>query len=80
LRRQDREQSEYLKHAYQIDWLVPDLYRLMLNTDDLAEDEAANLVVQLASVSGAAPDGAQRSSEYLRVDPRYRTAPSLAHA
>jgi cytidylate kinase len=79
LRRQDREQSEYLRHVYQVDWLDPDLYQLMLNTDDLADDDAANLVAQLASASGVAPRGFGRFSDYRQVDPRHRTAPSLAH-
>ncbi|HWC30466.1 MAG TPA: cytidylate kinase-like family protein [Dehalococcoidia bacterium] len=80
LRRKDHEQSEYLKRVYQVDWLAPDLYRLMLNTDDLAEDDAADLIAQVASASDAAPGGFRRSSAYLKVDPRHRTAPSLARA
>jgi hypothetical protein len=40
----------------------------MLNTDDLAEDDAADLISQVASASDAAPGGFRRSSAYLKVD------------
>jgi hypothetical protein len=80
LRHLDREQAEYLKHAYQIDWLSPDLYRLILNIDDVSDDDAANLVVQVASASGATPGGTRRPSTFLQMDPRHRTAPRLSLA
>lgn len=56
LRHLDDEQSEFLKHAYQANWLDPSLYRLMVNTDDLSDMEAANLIVQMATAAGDPTD------------------------
>jgi cytidylate kinase len=49
LRSSDRDQAGFLKHAYRTDWLDPSLYQLMLNTDELTDPAAAEVIARLAT-------------------------------
>jgi hypothetical protein len=85
LRRIDREQAEYLKHAYQVDWIDPSLYQLMLNIDSIPDASTAELIVQLAaSTYPSSPAGAPRRTFSNGVgdgiEASRRMAPSLSLA
>jgi cytidylate kinase len=85
LRRQDREQAEYLKHAYQVDWLDPSLYQLMLNIDSLPDASAAELIVELAastypSSTAGTPRRTSSNGMPVGIEASGRMAPSLSLA
>lgn len=43
----DTASADYLQHFYNVRWDDPDLYHLIINTDKLSIDQAANMLVQL---------------------------------
>jgi cytidylate kinase len=45
----DRASAEYLKRFYDIDWNDPTLYDLVINTNRLDVETAAQLIVQAVS-------------------------------
>lgn len=49
IRRRDHERSNYLRRHYEIDWMDPMLYDLMINTSRIPVPEAAELVATRAS-------------------------------
>ena len=48
--KRDRASAEYLKRFYQIDWTDPNLYDLVINTDRLDVEGAAQVIVKAAEV------------------------------
>jgi cytidylate kinase len=50
LRRADEERAGYMRRFYGVDWLDPGLYDLILNTDQIPEEAAVNMIV-LAAVA-----------------------------
>jgi cytidylate kinase len=48
VRENDLERGERMAHLYGVDWKAPDLYDLVLNTERLSVDGAAELIVSLA--------------------------------
>ncbi|HLF72447.1 MAG TPA: cytidylate kinase-like family protein [Dehalococcoidia bacterium] len=53
IRESDNQRAAFFKDAYDIDWIDSNLYDLTLNTDDVEEDTAVQLVMTSA---GAVPD------------------------
>jgi cytidylate kinase len=85
LRRKDRKQAEYLKHVYQVDWLDPSLYQLMLNIGSIPDASTAELIVQLAaSTYPSSPAGTPRRTSSngmpVGIEASGRMAPSLSLA
>ncbi len=49
IHKSDHERGAFIKFAFEVDWDNPELYDLVLNTDNLTVDMAANTVLHLAS-------------------------------
>jgi cytidylate kinase len=49
IERSDRDKRGFFRFAFDKDWLNPDLYDLILNTDKLSVDSAAKMVVDAAT-------------------------------
>jgi len=48
IHRSDQDKRGFLRFAFEEDWLNPNLYDLVLNTDKLAVDSAAKMVIEAA--------------------------------
>jgi cytidylate kinase len=63
VRRSDEQEAGYLRSVYRFDMMEPGLYDLMLNTDNIADFAAAEIIVNLAtclSPQAGAPLGRHR--------------------
>ena len=49
IHRSDHERGAFIKFAFGVDWDNPELYDLVLNTDNLTVDMAVNTVLHIAS-------------------------------
>ena len=49
IHKSDHERGAFIKFAFEVDWDNPELYDLVLNTDNLTVDMAANTVLHIAS-------------------------------
>jgi cytidylate kinase len=52
IRRSDQDKRGFLRFAFEEDWLNPNLYDLVLNTDKLSTDSAAKIVMEAAKSDG----------------------------
>ena len=52
IRRSDQDKKGFLRFAFEEDWLNPNLYDLVLNTDKLTPDSAAKMVMEAAKSDG----------------------------
>ncbi len=52
IHRSDQDKRGFLRFAFEEDWLNPNLYDLVLNTDKLAVDSAARMVMEAAKSDG----------------------------
>lgn len=52
IRRSDHDKREFLRFAFDEDWLNPQLYDLLLNTDKLTFDSAVKIVLDAAKSDG----------------------------
>ncbi len=52
IRRSDQDKRGFFRFAFEEDWLNPNLYDLVLNTDKLAIDSAAKMVMEAAKSDG----------------------------
>ncbi len=52
IHRSDQDKRGFLRFAFEEDWLNPNLYDLVLNTDKLAIDSAAKMVMEAAKSDG----------------------------
>jgi len=52
IRRSDQDKKGFLRFAFEEDWLNPNLYDLVLNTDKLTPDSAARMVMEAAKSDG----------------------------
>ena len=48
LRQADEERAGYMRRFYGVDWLEPGLYDLVLNTDQIPDEAAVNMIVLAA--------------------------------
>jgi cytidylate kinase len=48
LRQADEERAGYMRRLYGVDWLDPGLYDLVLNTDQIPDEAAVNMIVLAA--------------------------------
>jgi cytidylate kinase len=48
LRRADEERAGYMRRFYGVDWLEPGLYDLVLNTDQIPDEAAVDMIVLAA--------------------------------
>jgi cytidylate kinase len=58
LRQADEERAAYMRRFYGVDWLDPGLYDIVLNTDQIPDEAAVNMIVLAAQAVDAAPAGA----------------------
>ena len=52
IHRSDHDKRGFLRFAFEEDWLNPNLYDLVLNTDKLSTDSAAKMVMEAAKSDG----------------------------
>jgi hypothetical protein len=52
IHRSDQDKKGFLRFAFEEDWLNPNLYDLVLNTDKLTIDSAAKMVMEAAKSDG----------------------------
>ena len=59
LRQADEERAGYMRRFYGVDWLDPGLYDLVLNTDQIPDEAAVNMIVLAAEAvhEAAAAEG-----------------------
>ena len=50
--RSDHDKKSFLRFAFDVDWLNPDLYDVILNTDKLSIDSAVRMVIDAARSDG----------------------------
>lgn len=62
LRQADEERSGYMRRFYGVDWLDPGLYDLVLNTDQIPDEAAVNMIV-LAAEAVHEVDAAEAPSD-----------------
>jgi cytidylate kinase len=55
VRSADEQRSGYMRRFYNVDWLDPTLYDLVINTDQISAETAAGIVVQAAQAVEAMP-------------------------
>ena len=63
----DQYKKEFLKYAYNEDWLNPELYHLILNTDVLTSDSAVKIIVDAAKseeIKSCGVDAVQRLGKF----------------
>jgi cytidylate kinase len=63
----DQYKKEFLKYAYNDDWLNPELYHLILNTDVLSTDSAVKIIVDAAKseeIKSCGVDAVQRLGKF----------------
>ena len=58
VRQSDRERAGYMKYLFQEDWLNPELYDLVLNTEKLRPETVVGLIVQAAAIQELSPSAA----------------------
>ena len=58
VRLSDEQRSGYMRRFYNADWLDSSLYDLVINTDHIAEDVAADMIVQAAGAVEAIAESA----------------------
>ena len=74
IRKSDHEQRGFLRFAFQMDWADPSLYDLVINTEQLGIDTAAQLIIEAArsetmkTCSLSAVDAMDRLSLKKRVE------------
>jgi len=81
VRQSDRERAGYMKYLFQEDWLNPELYDLVLNTEKLKPETVTGLIAQAAAIPELTPSAgsaqvladralASRVEMRLLLDPR----------
>jgi cytidylate kinase len=63
----DQYKKEFLKYAYNEDWLKPELYHLILNTDVLTTESAVKIIVNAAKseeIKSCGADAIQRLGKF----------------
>jgi cytidylate kinase len=55
VRSSDEQRSGYMRRFYNVDWLDSSLYDLVINTDRVPSETAANMIIQAAEAVEAAP-------------------------
>jgi cytidylate kinase len=57
VRRSDEQRAGYLRRFYNVDWLDPSLYDLVINTDHIPLAAATDMIILAAQALGEAEDG-----------------------
>ena len=71
--RSDRERSSYIRYVFDDDWMNPDRYDLILNTEHLSPQEAIDLLANLAKSPSFAPQpGSWEAMEDLALGGRIK--------
>jgi len=71
--RSDRERSSYIRYVFDEDWMNPDLYDLMLNTERFSPGEATNLLSSLVHAPSFKPQpGSVEAMEDLALASKIR--------
>ena len=55
LRQADEERAAYMRRFYGVDWLDPGLYDLVLNTDQIPDEAAVNMIILAAEALDRSP-------------------------
>jgi cytidylate kinase len=57
VRRADEHRADYMRRFYNVDWLDPRLYDLVISTDQIAPDVAVQMIVAAAMAVDKAAAG-----------------------